>query len=150
MITVPTHKCHKSSFKHSKTIHVFASGPLIITVQIHSRKKLLKGLKWPLQNRPQYRSRAGVTLSCYKIKWKGCLQVWGGDALRMLHVSIMFWSCPQKLGDFYCGSTVGQVHPTKGNWSPHWDHGKNRKAHLNIISQDKIRVPKSKSINFGA
>jgi len=86
--------------------------------------------------------------------------VWGGDALRTPHVSIMFWSCPQKLWDFHHGSSVGQDNLTKANWPPHWDHGKNRRAHLNlltnilniknIISLDKISVPKSKSINFGA
>ncbi len=43
--------------------------------------------------------------------------------LRTLHVSIMFWSCPQKLWDFHRGSNIGQVHLTKANW-PH-------KAHLN-------------------
>jgi hypothetical protein len=45
-IIVPTHKCHKSPFKHSKTIYVFTSGWVIVTVQIHSRTKLVKGLKW--------------------------------------------------------------------------------------------------------
>jgi hypothetical protein len=49
MMTVSTHKRHKSPFKHSKTIYVFTSGRVIVTVQIHSRKKLLKGLEWPLQ-----------------------------------------------------------------------------------------------------
>jgi hypothetical protein len=42
MITVPTHKRHESSLKHSKTIYVFTSGRVIVTVQIHSRKKLLR------------------------------------------------------------------------------------------------------------
>ncbi len=45
MITVPTHKHHKSPFKHSKTIYVFTSGRVIVTVEIHRRKKLLKGVK---------------------------------------------------------------------------------------------------------
>jgi len=52
MITVPTHKCHKSPFRHSKTIYIFTSGRVILTVQIHGRTKLLKVLKWPLQNGP--------------------------------------------------------------------------------------------------
>jgi hypothetical protein len=39
MITVPTYKHHKSPFKHSNTIYVFTSGRVIVTVQIHSRKK---------------------------------------------------------------------------------------------------------------
>jgi hypothetical protein len=51
MITVTTHKTsYKSPFKHPKTIYVFTSGQVIITVQIHSRKELYKGLKWPLHN----------------------------------------------------------------------------------------------------
>jgi hypothetical protein len=37
MITVPTHKYHKSTFKHSKTICVFTSERVIVTVQIHSK-----------------------------------------------------------------------------------------------------------------
>jgi hypothetical protein len=40
MITVPTHKRQKSSFKHSKTIYVFTSGRGIVTVQIDSGKKI--------------------------------------------------------------------------------------------------------------
>jgi hypothetical protein len=45
MITIPTHKRHKSAFKHSKTIYVFTSGPVIVSVQIHSRKKDFEGVK---------------------------------------------------------------------------------------------------------
>ncbi len=37
MITAPTHKRRKSPYKHSKTISVFTSGQVIITVQIHSK-----------------------------------------------------------------------------------------------------------------
>jgi hypothetical protein len=43
MITVPTHKRHKSSFKQSKTIYIFTTGRVIVTIQIHSRKKDFKG-----------------------------------------------------------------------------------------------------------
>jgi hypothetical protein len=39
MITVPTHKRHKSPFKHPKTIYIFTCGPVIVNVQIHSRKR---------------------------------------------------------------------------------------------------------------
>jgi hypothetical protein len=45
MISVPTHKRDKSTFKHSKTIYVFTSGPVIVTIQIHSRKKDFEGVK---------------------------------------------------------------------------------------------------------
>jgi len=45
MITVPSHKRHKIPFKQSKTIYIFTSGQVIVTVQIHGRKKILKGLK---------------------------------------------------------------------------------------------------------
>ncbi len=47
---VPTHKCHKSPFKHSKTIYVFTSGWVIVTVQIHSRK-MQNGPSIPESNR---------------------------------------------------------------------------------------------------
>ncbi len=65
-----------------------------------------------------------------------------------------------KLWDFHRGSGVGQDNLTKANWPPHWHHGNNFRAHLNlvinilniknIVSLDKISVPKSKSIIFGA
>jgi hypothetical protein len=42
MIIVLTHKRHKSPFKQSKTIYIFTSGWVIVTVQIHSRKKGFK------------------------------------------------------------------------------------------------------------
>jgi len=45
MIIVPTHKRQKSPFKHSKTIYIFTYGRVIVSVQIHSRKKILKGVK---------------------------------------------------------------------------------------------------------
>jgi hypothetical protein len=45
MITVPTHKRHKIAFKHPRTTYVFTSGPVIVTVQIHSRKKDFGGVK---------------------------------------------------------------------------------------------------------
>jgi len=45
MITVPTHKRHKTPFKHSKSIYAFTSGPVTVTDQIHSRKKHFEGVK---------------------------------------------------------------------------------------------------------
>jgi hypothetical protein len=56
MITVPTHKRHESPFKLSKTIYIFTSGQVIVTVQIHSRKTF-KGVKmttakWTLIQEP--------------------------------------------------------------------------------------------------
>jgi hypothetical protein len=50
MIIVPTHNRHKSPFEQSKAIYIFISGRVTVTVQIHNRKKILKGFKWPLQN----------------------------------------------------------------------------------------------------
>jgi hypothetical protein len=52
MIIVPTHKCHKSPFQHSKIIYVFTSKRVIVTMQLHNRIVFLKGLKWTLQNGP--------------------------------------------------------------------------------------------------
>jgi hypothetical protein len=45
MIIVPTHKRQKSPYRHSKTIYIFTYGRVIVSVQIHSRKKILKGVK---------------------------------------------------------------------------------------------------------
>jgi hypothetical protein len=82
MITVSTHKRHRSPFKHSKTIYVFTSGQVIVTVQIHSRKKAFKGVKmttakWTIITREQQHLRYPAT----RFNEKGCLPVWGGDAL---------------------------------------------------------------------
>jgi hypothetical protein len=88
MITIPTHKCHKSPFKHSKTFSGFTSGRrVIVTVQIHSRKNLLKGLKRPLQNGPLMpeSSRIGTILLQDPTK-RGVCHCGGGDALRCLTV----------------------------------------------------------------
>ncbi len=108
MITVPTHKRQKSPFKHSKAIYIITSGQGIVTVQIHSRKKILKGLKWPLQNGHQYRISAGFTLLCCKIQWKG---VFAGVG----------WRCPNyTLGEFYLISppeSLEHLHLTV--WSSH-------------------------------
>jgi len=41
-LSPPTNVIIKVPFKHSKTIYVFTSGRVIVTVQIHSRKKLLR------------------------------------------------------------------------------------------------------------
>jgi hypothetical protein len=45
MITVPTHKRHKTPSEHSKTIYVFTSGRVIVIVQIHSTKKDFEWVK---------------------------------------------------------------------------------------------------------
>jgi hypothetical protein len=66
MITVLTHKRHKRPFKHSKTIYVFTSGRVIVHVQIHSRKKILKGLKChcKMDINAQYRERKILKQIC--------------------------------------------------------------------------------------
>jgi hypothetical protein len=83
MIIVCTHKHHKSPFKHSKTIYVFTSGRVIVTIQIHSREKAFKGVKmitakWTINTREQQDLRYPAA----RFNEKGCLQVWwSGDAL---------------------------------------------------------------------
>jgi len=108
MITVPTNKLHKSPFKHSKTIYVFTSGRVIVTLQIHkspfkhsktiyvftsgriiitlqihsTKKKLFKGIKmtsakWTIHTREQQDLRYPAA----RLNEKGCLPLWGGDAL---------------------------------------------------------------------
>ncbi len=77
MTTIPTQKFHRSPFKHSKTIYVFTSGWVIVIVQIHSRKKLLNELKWPLQNGPSIPESSRICArSCCKIYWKGAGVGW--------------------------------------------------------------------------
>jgi hypothetical protein len=82
-IIVPTHKCHKSPFKHSKTIYVFTSRWVIVTVQIHSRTKLVKGLKWTTAKWTiNTREQQNLRYRAARFNEKGCLPVWDGDALR--------------------------------------------------------------------
>jgi hypothetical protein len=64
---VPTHKCHKSA-QHSNTIYVFSSGRVIVTVEIHIRKKFFKGVNMTTANGPLIPEHtAGFALSCCKI-----------------------------------------------------------------------------------
>jgi hypothetical protein len=82
MITVLTHKSYKSRFEHSKLIYVFTFGQVIVTVQIHSRKKLLIGVKmttakWTINTGEQQ----DLHYLAARLNEKGCLPVWGGDAL---------------------------------------------------------------------
>jgi hypothetical protein len=44
---------------------------------------------------------------------KVCLQLWDGEALRTLHVSIMFLKLPPKTLGFHGGYSVGQVQSLK-------------------------------------
>jgi hypothetical protein len=84
MITLPTHECHKSSFQHSKTIYVFTSGQVIISVQIHSRKKVLEGVKmttakWTINTGEQQ----DLHYPAARFNKNGCVcPCGGGDALR--------------------------------------------------------------------
>ncbi len=81
MITVPTHKCHKKVLLNTqKTIYVFTSGRVIVTVEIHnSRTKAFKGVKmttakWTISTGEQQQNL------CYpaaRFNEKGCLLVWG-------------------------------------------------------------------------
>jgi len=74
MITVPTHKHHKSPFKHSKTIYVFTSGRVIVTVEIDRRKKILKGVKmttakWKRVFAGGFSLRFKNTLGAQALRW---------------------------------------------------------------------------------
>jgi len=82
MIIVPTHKRQKSPYRHSKTIYIFTYGRVIVSVQIHSRKKILKGVKmttakWTINTGVQQDLRYHVA----RFSEKGCWQVWA-------------WICP--------------------------------------------------------
>jgi hypothetical protein len=84
MITVPTHKRHKSPFKHSKTIYIFTSRPVIVTVQIHSRKKDFEGVKndhckMDISTGAQ---QEFLRYPAARFNEKGCLQACSGAAFR--------------------------------------------------------------------
>jgi hypothetical protein len=99
-ITVPTHKCHKRSFKHSKTSYVVTSGRVIFTIQIHSRKEFLKGLKWPLQNGPfNTGEQQDFHYPAARFNEEECLPVWGGDALSGVNLS---WTHPINMHKIQC------------------------------------------------
>jgi len=60
-----------------------------------------------------------------------------------------FEAAPKNFGIFTMVlASVGQVHPTKENWPPHWDHGKNHKRSFKLpINILKYQFPK---LNQGA
>jgi hypothetical protein len=63
-------------------IYVFTSGRVIVTVQIRSRKKAFEGVKmttakWANSTEEQQ----DLPYSAARFNEKGCLRVWGGDAL---------------------------------------------------------------------
>jgi hypothetical protein len=84
MITVPTHKRHKTPSEHSKTIYVFTSGRVIVIVQIHSTKKDFEWVKMATAKMDINNSGAqqDSRFLAARFNEKACLQVWGGDALR--------------------------------------------------------------------
>jgi hypothetical protein len=101
MSTVPTHKRHKSTFKHSKTIYVFTSGRVIVTVQIHSRKK---HLKWPLQNGPSIPESSTIcTILLQDLMERSVCRWGGGDVLRHTSLStcIRLWDITRCIPALY-------------------------------------------------
>jgi zona occludens toxin (predicted ATPase) len=79
MITVLTYKRHKSSFEYSKTIYVFTSGRVIVTVRIHSREKAYKRVKmttanWTI-NTYVPESKQDLCYPAARFNEKGCLLV---------------------------------------------------------------------------
>jgi hypothetical protein len=73
----------QKSLRHSKTIYVFTSRPVIVTLQIHSRTNIIKGLKlttakWTINTREQQ----DLCCPAARFNEKGCFLLWGGDALR--------------------------------------------------------------------
>jgi hypothetical protein len=89
MITVPTYKRHKRPFKHSKTIYVFTSGRVIITVRIHSRKNDLKRVKMATAKWTSIQEHSTIhAILLQDLIKRGVCTVWGGDALRPLNIEI--------------------------------------------------------------
>jgi hypothetical protein len=84
MITVPTHKRQKSPFKHSKTILcLYPSGPVILTVQIHSGKIIWRGLNDHCKIDINTGMQQDLHYHAARFNEKGCLQACSGDAVGM-------------------------------------------------------------------
>jgi len=105
MIIVPTHKCHKSPFKHSKTIYVFTFGRvawwfselleenkkiflfLLAFFHIYMKKDLEAFSKSILEKYDHCkvvhntRKQHDLHYLVARFNEKGCLPVWDGDAL---------------------------------------------------------------------
>ncbi len=96
MITVPTHKHHKSHFKHSKTIYVFTSGGVVVSVQINSRKTIFKTVKMTtaIWTSIGERIRMYAIYPVARFNEKGCLQVCGGGDALMLYLLILELNAP--------------------------------------------------------
>ncbi len=88
MITVPTHKRHRSPFKLSKSIYVFTSGPVIVTVQIYGRKKVLKGVKMTTAKTTSIEESSRIcTIVLQDLMKRGVCK----RAVEMLLYDIMSW-----------------------------------------------------------
>ncbi len=78
MISIPTHKRHKSPFKHSKTIYVFTSIWVIVTLHIRSGRKLLKGVKMTTAKwTTNTREKQDLRYPAERFNEKRRLLVWG-------------------------------------------------------------------------
>ncbi len=94
MITAPTHKRHKSPFKHSKTIYVFTSVWAIVTLHVHGGRKLLKGVK---MTTAKWTTNTGekqdLRYPAERFNEKGRLLVWGGHAQKMWYMEGLACTC---------------------------------------------------------
>ncbi len=88
MITLRTHRRHKSPFQHSKTIDVFTSGPGIVNVQIHSIEKGFEGVKMTTANRTSIQERRTIYAIVLQDLMKRALCK---RAVEMLLYDIMSW-----------------------------------------------------------
>jgi hypothetical protein len=90
MITGPTNVI-KVPLNTERLFMFFTSGGVIVSVQIHSRKKLLKGLEWPLQKWTSVQEHStihAILPARLNEKKRGCLLVWCGDALKAFQKGI--------------------------------------------------------------
>jgi hypothetical protein len=103
MITVPTHKRQNSKMSLqslSKTIYVFTSGQVIVTVQILSRNHLFKGLKMTTAHGPSTPGRATNRVCAILLedlmKRGVCQCGGGGDDITMSTCPVYLNASPQE------------------------------------------------------
>jgi len=90
MITVATHKHHKSPSKHSKTTYVFTSGRVIVTVQIQSRKDGFKGAKMTTAKWTSIEEPSRIyPIVLQDLSKRGVCRCW----VKMLQAVLSMWPC---------------------------------------------------------
>ncbi len=110
----PTHKRHKSPVTHSKTIYVFTSGPVIVTLHIYSRKKHIEGVKMPSAKSLSIQERSRIyPIVLQDLMKRGVCR----RAVEMLLVQWWKWNWP-----LFCGLwiVIERFSPVSGGFLLLW------------------------------